>query len=180
MRKFSLTSALAFFIATMIFQGCSNDEVSDTPTHSTPKSFSTAYNTEVKFTEGGNLQAILHADSLVDRGKNTYAWNIKVDFFADRDTIYDGKMTADSGFVVKSKGVRRQRVSVFGDVHLIAPDGTELYSDSLRWNPKTQQIESGSKVKIVRGKEVIHGTGFKSDPNFEHIKIIDVSGKIEG
>ncbi|MCD6594352.1 LPS export ABC transporter periplasmic protein LptC [bacterium] len=178
MAKFLRTSTFALFFAIMIFQGCSDNEVSNT-SKTKPQSLSTTEKVKVKFTESGNLQAILYSDSLVDREKNTWGWNIDVDFFTGDDTISDGGMLADSGFVLDGRGTKRRQVLVFGNVHLTAPDGTELFADSLRWNPKTQQIESGSKVKVVKGKEIIHGIGFKSDPNFKHIKIINVSGRIE-
>ncbi len=134
---------------------------------------------KVFFTEGGRLQAILYANRLEERDGTTWGWDIKVDFFPAGDTIPRGGMVADSGFVL-GRGTRRRTVAVFGDVVLVAPDGTKLFADSLRWNPKNHQIESGSAVRLVRGREVIEGVGFRSDPNFQHITVTQVRGKIEG
>lgn len=160
-----------------LFIGCSNDNRSaQTKAVSSGTSADTV---KIYFTEDGNLQAILYATRMEERKKLTWGWNIKVDFFSDNDSIADGGMVADSGVVKKGRGRRRSKVEVFGNVHLTAPDGTELFSDSLRWNPRTQMVESNSKVKIVRGTEVIDGIGFVSDANFKKIRVKKVSGRIE-
>jgi len=134
-------------------------------------------NAKIYFTENGALQSILYASQMVERNKITYGMEIKVDFFKDKDTIPDGGMTADSGFVNEGKG-RNRIVTVLGDVHLISPDGVELFADSLRWNPRNQQIESESKVKIINGNEVIEGTGFMSDAGFQKIRLKQVKGQM--
>ncbi len=169
---------VSVFAALIMFSGCT-DEDSTGELRKKPQSLASAENVRVKFTESGILQAILYANTLEDRKKLTWAWHIRVEFFTDTDTITDGGKAADSGSVREGRGMNKREVQVFGNVHLTAPDGTELYSDSLRWNPRTQEIESGSKVKVIRGKEIIHGVGFTSDPGFEHIRIINVKGRLE-
>ena len=166
---------LSIFIAVAI--GCSGGD--ENAQSSAERSGTTADRIKVYFTEEGKLQAILYASRIEERDKSTFGWDIDVDFFADNDTIPDGGMVADSGIVKKGRGRRKSEVSVFGNVHLTAPDGTELFSDSLRWNPRAQMIESNSQVKIVRGDEVINGVGFVSDASFKKIRIKKVSGKIE-
>ncbi len=160
-----------------LFISCSNEN-SSAQTKEVGSSTS-ADTVKIYFTEEGNLQAILYATRMEERKKLTWGWNIKVDFFSDKDSIADGGMVADSGVVKKGRGRRRSEVEVFGDVHLTAPDGTELFSDSLRWNPRAQMIESNSKVKIIRGAEVIDGVGFVSDASFKKIRVKKVSGRIE-
>jgi len=171
-------TVISAFAALMMFYGCT-DEDSTGELRKKPQSLASAENVRVKFTENGILQAILYANILEDREKLTWAWHIRVEFFTDTNTIPDGGMVADSGFVREGRGINKREVQVFGNVELTAPDGTELYSDSLRWNPRTQEIESGSKVKVIRSKEIIHGVGFKSDMGFEHIRIVDVKGRLE-
>jgi len=160
-----------------LFWGCSEESGTESKSQK-PKSLAVAQKVRIKFTEAGKLQAILYADRVVDYDSLTWGWNLKADFFADDDTIPDGGMTADSGYVRQDRRGRRM-VSVFGNVHLISPDSTELFADSLRWNPKYQQIESNSQVKIVRGQDVIEGTGFVSDPNFKHIRVLNVRGRMK-
>jgi len=134
---------------------------------------------KIIFTEEGILQAILDADKMETRGSIIWGWNINVKFYQPKDSVPNGGMLADSGYVGQGVG-RRRMVSVFGNISLEAPDGTKLYSDSLRWNPQKGQVESGSKVKVVRGNEIIVGVGFISDPNFEKIRVKNVSGTISG
>ena len=172
---FFLLVSLAFIL---LLNGCFNEETIDGGKKK-PQSLATVEQVKIRFTENGILQAILYSDRLEERDKLTWGWVIKVDFFTDTDTIPDGAMIADSGVVHEGKGRNRREVSVFGNVKLDAPDGTILYSDSLRWNPRTQKIESKSKVKVIRGKEIIEGVGFTSDPGFEHIRIINVKGRLE-
>jgi len=173
--KIHLIIALQAFV--VILLGCSK---TDTGVVETTKNASTADTVKVYITDGGKLQAILNALRMEERNKATWAWNIDVDFFQDGDTIADGGMIADSGKIEQSKGMKRSHVNVFGHVHLIAPDGTQLFSDSLRWNPTKQQIESNSKVKIIKGNEIIEGIGFSSDANFQRIHVKKVHGKIDG
>lgn len=165
-------------ILSLLMSGCS--EQSESRTSGSAKSVTEADTVKVYFTESGKLQAILYSLKMEERKEITWGWNIKVDFFRDEDSIPDGYMVADSGAVKQGRGRRKSEVSVFGNVHLIAPDGTELFSDSLRWNPRRQLIESNSEVKIIRGDETIIGKGFTSDPNFEKIRVKQVSGKIRG
>ena len=161
----------------MLFWGCSGEDEKETRSQS-PRSLAVATNVKIRFTESGKLQAILYASKVADYDTLTWGWNLRADFFTDSDTVADGGMTADSGYVKQDRAGRRV-VSVFGNVRLVAPDGTRLFADSLRWNPKYQQIESNSKVRIIRGADTIEGTGFVSDPNFKHIRVVNVRGRIK-
>ena len=143
-----------------------------------PQSKSTIQRARITFTEGGKLQAILYASRLETRGELTFGWDIDVKFFTDDDTIPDGGMIADSGYVTEGTG-RNRLVKVFGNISLIAPDGTKLYADSLRWNPTTGKIESNSRVKVVRRTEMVEGIGIVSDPNFKEIRVKNVRGRLE-
>ena len=164
---------LFFFIT-----GCSEDRQSST-NGAGKKSLTLVDTVKVYFTDAGKLQAILYALRMEEVKGVTWGWDIRVDFFQDDDEKPDGYMVADSGMVKQGRGRRRSEVSVFGDVHLTAPDGTELFADSLRWNPRRQMVESNSDVRIVRGSEVVEGRGFTSDPNFNRIRVKSVRGKIE-
>ncbi|RKZ35229.1 LPS export ABC transporter periplasmic protein LptC [bacterium] len=172
----SILSICLFFVQ---FCGCASEDETEQSSSNRPQSQTTAEQVKVKFTESGRLQAILYSNRMEEKDNLTWSWNIDVDFFTDDDTIADGGMKADSGYVLSGGSSRKRQVTVFGNVHLIAPDGTELFADSLRWNPAKQQIESNSKVKVIRGKDVVEGIGFESDPNFMHIRIINVKGKLE-
>jgi len=168
---------LVFLLFSFLGISCERDDLAHEKRK--PQNKAELEQAKIIFTEEGILQAILDADKMETRGSIIWGWNINVKFYQPKDSVPNGGMLADSGYVGQGVG-RRRIVSVFGNVSLEAPDGTKLYSDSLRWNPQKGQVESGSKVKVVRGNEIIVGVGFISDPNFEKIRVKNVSGTISG
>lgn len=164
-----------FILAFFFIISCSSDEKKGA---SSEKSGTQADTMSVFFTNEGNLQAILFAPKMVRRDEYTWAWNISARFFPNNDTVVKGGLKADSGFVAPGYGDKRV-VCLFGNVHLVSPDSIELFSDSLRWNPVSQKIETNSSVKMVHKDETLEGTGLISDPNFKNMRILNVKGKFK-
>jgi len=155
---------------------CVGDYGSKEPQKS-PQSLAYAENVSVRFTDSGKLVAILYSTKFVERDNLTWGWNVRADFYSSTGDAPQGGITADSGFV--NQGRTGKEVQVFGNVHMTSPRGVELFADSLRWNPLSRKIESESDVRIVRGHETVRGKGIRSDPGFENIRIINVSGTLE-
>lgn len=166
---------LLVFLFSVVVIGCSSSERKGV---SSDKAETQADTVSVFFTNNGKLQAILFAPKMIQRNGFTWAWSISARFFPDDDTVARGGLKADSGFVSPGYGDRRT-VCLFGNVHLVSPDSTQLFSDSLRWNPVSQKIETNSSVRMVRKEGSLEGKGLVSDPNFKNIRILNVRGKFK-
>lgn len=56
-----------------------------------------------------------------------------------------------------------------GNVRVIDSDGTEIYTDSLLWDPRSERISTDAAVEIRQQGDVIRGVGFEADPDLNDI-----------
>jgi lipopolysaccharide export system protein LptC len=59
---------------------------------------------------------------------------------------------------------------------VINNEGSELRTQKLLWNNKTQKVYSDVLVRINTPTETIEGIGFESDQSLKNYKIYKVSG----
>ena len=77
-------------------------------------------------------------------------------------------VTSDRGRLDKSSN---EMLSEGNSVLLIRADGRRIESYELRYTPESNQIRSDSSVVMYDGEDVIEGTSFTSDLNFEQVRI---------
>jgi LPS export ABC transporter protein LptC len=125
-------------------------------------------NAEIYLTSEGRRKATIKSDTLMTyaRVDTTLLYHVTVLFF-DSTGIQTSTLTADSSRVSQ----RANTMSVFGHVKAWTNDSRKLVADSLRWNAKTERIETEGYVEIYRGEDMISGYGLEADQRLEQTVI---------
>lgn len=120
---------------------------------------------EIYLTSAGKRKATIKADTLMfySRVDTTLLYNVHVMLF-DTAGVHTSTVTSDSSAVSQ----RANTMAVFGHVKAWTNDDRRLIADSLRWNAKTEKIETEGYVEIYRGTDMISGYGLESDQRLQH------------
>jgi LPS export ABC transporter protein LptC len=97
-----------------------------------------------------------------------------VSFFDDK-----GKQstTLKANYGVRYETSRRMEAKY--DVEVVNVTGEKLNTEHLVWDENTKQITSDVFVKITTAKEIIMGTGLRSNQDFTQYEILEISGIIK-
>ncbi len=169
MRRFCLL-CLAYGIVAGVLVSCGAD-TSETPPAKTTISDApdqVMTNSEIYLTSGGRRKATIKSDTLMTYARidTTLLYKVEVMFF-DSSGTHTSTLTADSSRVSQ----RANTMSVFGHVKAWTKNDRRLVADSLRWNAKTERIETEGYVEIYRGQDMISGFGLETDQRLEHTTI---------
>jgi len=88
-----------------------------------------------------------------------------------RATFYDPK-GAESSQLTADRGTYRWQdgsMDAGGDVVVTATDGRKLQTETLKFDPKKNEISTDQAFRFEHGSEFIQGTGFSSDPDFKNV-----------
>jgi len=132
-----------------------------------------SWNSKVIFSDSGNTKAILNAGHIsvyTNKGYTLIDSGATVDFFKDGvkvSTLEGRKGKIDD---------RTKDIEIFDSVVVVNNEGSELKTQKLFWNNRTQKVSSDEFVSIKTPNETIEGIGFESDQNLKNYKIYKVSG----
>jgi LPS export ABC transporter protein LptC len=126
-------------------------------------------NMELRETSDGKLEWILRAKRATRDAVSepTRLDSLRVDFYQGTDRVRS-VLTSDSGRVDTQKGV----LIAMGRVVVVTREGSRLETEELSWNRKTARVSSEQFVRLIRGRDVLTGTGFRSDPNLVSYEIL--------
>ena len=97
---------------------------------------------------------------------------VKVDFF-DKNQNHVAIMNS----VKAEVNQKSNDMKAIGDVVAISDSGITLYTDTLFWNAKNEQMYSKDSVMITTlEKDTLYGIGFESDSDLQNWKILRPSG----
>jgi LPS export ABC transporter protein LptC len=88
-----------------------------------------------------------------------------------RATFYDAK-GAESSKLTANHGTYRWQdgsMQADGKVVVIATDGRKLEAETLKFDPKKNEISTDQAFRFAHDNEFIQGTGFSSDPDFKNV-----------
>ncbi|HLQ21653.1 MAG TPA: LPS export ABC transporter periplasmic protein LptC [Gemmatimonadales bacterium] len=88
-----------------------------------------------------------------------------------RATFYDPKGTESSQLTADRGTYRWQDGSMDaqGNVVVTGTDGRRLHAETLKFDPKKNEISTDQSFRFEHGTEFIRGTGFTSDPDFKNV-----------
>ncbi len=161
---------IAVWFSILAIASCGSDTTETPPAQSAidnaPDQVMT--NAEIYLTSGGRRKATIKSDTLLTyaRVDTSLLYNVTVLFF-DSSGAQTSTLTADSSRVSQ----RANTMSVFGHVKAWTNDNRRLVADSLRWNAKTERIETEGYVEIYRGEDMISGYGLEADQRLEQTVI---------
>jgi len=132
-----------------------------------------SWNSTVIFSDSGNTKAVLkagHISVFSDKGFTLIDSGAVVDFYKGGEV--GSTLTGRRGRIEdKSKDIM-----IYDSVKVVNKEGSELRTQKLFWNNKTQRVSSDDFVSIKTPSETIEGIGFESDQNLKNYKIFKVSG----
>jgi LPS export ABC transporter protein LptC len=88
-----------------------------------------------------------------------------------RATFYDPR-GAESSTLTADRGTYRWQdgsMDAEGDVVVTGSDGRQLRAETLKFDPKKNEISTDQAFRFEHGTEFIQGTGFTSDPDFKNV-----------
>ncbi|MEO6695539.1 MAG: LPS export ABC transporter periplasmic protein LptC [Ignavibacteria bacterium] len=169
--KILVITAIVFLIS---LNSC-DDKFKPTPTNllgeDSPSQES--WNSKVVFSDSGNIKAILNAGHISIFTNKAYTLidsGAIVDFY--REGIKVSTLQGEKGKIDD----RTKDIEIFDSVIVVNNEGSELRTQKLLWNNKTQKVSSDVFVRIKTPNETIEGIGFESDQNLKNYKIYKVSG----
>ena len=97
---------------------------------------------------------------------------VKVDFF-DKKQVHVAVLNSTRAEVDQ----KTNNMKAIGDVVAVSDSGITLYTDTLFWNAKKEQMNTVDSVMITTlEKDTLHGVGFESDSDLQNWKILKPSG----
>jgi len=174
MLKNNFRASSVFFLLLLLFYSC-DEKFKPAQTGINPDDSPTqeSWNSEIVFSDSGIVKAILTAGHISVFSKKGYTLidsGAKVDFF--RNNVKISTLTGRKGKIDD----RTKNIEVYDSVTAVNSEGSELKTQKLLWNNKTQKVSSDEFVKIKTPAETIEGVGFESDSNLKNYKIYKVSG----
>lgn len=132
------------------------------------------WNATCLFTNDGILEARLHYNHMIKQNKRrriVFNEGIAVDFFdqGKRTSV----LTADSGIVLQSTN----SLLAIGNVFVISDSGNvSLTSERLKWNGRSNKIQSDVLVTIATDQDTVSGYDFESDRSLRSWKLSRATG----
>jgi lipopolysaccharide export system protein LptC len=166
--------SLLFLIPALIFLSCeekfkptqTNLNTEDSPSQE-------SWNSTVIFSDSGKTKAVLEAKHISvypNKGYTLIDSGAKVDFYRD------GKIVSTLTGERSKIDDKTKDMEIYDSVVVVNTEGSELRTQKLFWNNKTQKVSSDEFVRIKTPAETIEGVGFESDQNLKNYKIFKVSG----
>lgn len=90
-----------------------------------------------------------------------------------RVRFYDGGEEVRSILTSRKGEVQEATQALWASdsVVVATPSGDTLRTESLRWNPRTQKIDTDVFFTLVRGRDVLTGIGLQADPDLSHYRV---------
>jgi LPS export ABC transporter protein LptC len=144
----------------------SNLNAEDTPDHE-------SWNSEVTFSDSGNIKAVLKAGEISVFNKKGYTLidsGAKVDFYNKGEKV--SSLTSKRGKILEPS----KDIEIYDSVIVVSKEGSTLKTQKLIWNNKTQRVSTDVYVKILTTREEVEGIGFESDQMLKNYTIFKVTG----
>ena len=131
-----------------------------------------SWNSEITFSDGGRVKAILYADHLkkYDIKRETLIDGVKIEFF-DSGQKLASTLTSLRG---KVDDVTRNMYAI-DSVVAVNDSGTVVKTSELMWRNTDQKIVTDKFVSIKSTKEIIEGYGLESDQNLHDYVIYNIT-----
>ncbi len=119
-------------------------------------------------TQEGRKLWVLQAEraKIFDSSNEIDLDTLVVDFF-DELEVHTSTLTSHHGIINRTS----HNMQAFGEVVIVTDEGLRLESEEARWLNRPGQIVSDAPVQFTRGRNVLTGVGFVSDPSLDNIEI---------
>jgi len=172
-----LRSALAVLAVVLlgVLAGCT--KISGPPTGEVSKTEipqQEFYDATITFYQGDKINGVLQAGRIRKFEKSATILldsNVVMDFYNEQGE-HTTKLWADSARTDES----RKDMIAMGHVIAKSDSGQTLHTDELRWDNRSRQIRSVSRVRLETPTDTINGIGFVSDEHLKNWQITQPTG----
>ncbi len=135
-----------------------------------------SWNTTVLITKDGKTVGVLKAGHVQKFSKKNITLldeNIQVDFY-DEYGNHKSVLTAQGGRI----NDQTQDMEAYGNVVVVSDSGVTLYTDTLKWDNKKQEIYSEIPIMLTTEEnDTLYGDRFRSSPDLINYEIINPRGR---
>ncbi len=132
---------------------------------------------ETLYSDSGMMKVRVLAPELdkveVDHPYTELKKGLKIEFYDEKKVVIS-RLTAKYAIHYEQERLWEAK----NDVVVVNAKGEQLNTEKLIWDERKEQIRSDQFVKISTGHEIIYGTGFEADQDFNHYRIFKVKGRI--
>lgn len=166
--------APAFVILVLILSSCEDKfKPMQTNINSDESPAQESWNSTVIFSDSGKTKAVLEAGHISVYSNKNYTL---IDSGAKVNFYKDGKIVSTLTGQRSKVDDKTKDIEIYDSVVVVNTEGSELRTQKLFWNNKTQRVSSDEFVEIKTPSETIEGIGFESDQSLQNYKIFKVSG----
>ncbi|MBU8934380.1 MAG: LPS export ABC transporter periplasmic protein LptC [candidate division Zixibacteria bacterium] len=164
----------------VVLIGCSNESPSNGNTSAvdtTGRPDSEVSGARINLYDGGRVTTEIVAEKITqfEAQDSTMAYNLDIQSYDSLGQL-NSVITGDSALIREQTGL----FVIYGHVVVATADSTQLETELLHWNPKTDRIYTDAFVRIIRPDAIARGWGFEADQRIKSYKILHrVSGEAD-
>jgi len=132
---------------------------------------------KILHTEKGSLKVKITANT-IERFKTqpqlVFSNDLEVIFYND-SALVESILKGRSAEINENNNI----MMVYENVILSSSEGKRLETEELIWDQKNNQIFTNKEVIITTQKEIINGSGFRSNPDFSKYSISKINGIVK-
>jgi len=167
-----LTIFLAFLLA-----ACQKQTPDSLPHPAPSEPDEVLFNSTITLTSRGTLTSQIKADRILRYASQEpmFLYGINALFY-DSSGNEQARVKADSGSAIE----RTRYVELRGQVKVSYSNGTEIDTDSLKWDQANDRVMTEGFVKIIKKDgSILTGSGLTTDPRFTSYRLKNPVGEVE-
>ena len=165
---------LFLFILLIIVSSCAREPISEMPSRDGMPD-QESWGVTIILTNEGLIRAKVRSGHLEKYNEKEFVLldsSVTVDFFNEMEQ-HTSVLTSKSAEVDQASN----DMKAMGNVVAVSDSGITLFSETLTWNSKDEQLHTKDNIMITTlEKDTLYGVGFESDSDMKNWKILSPSG----
>lgn len=163
-------------VLTALLSGCQRQTPNSLPNPAPSEPDEVLLNSTITLTNRGALTSQIMADKILRYAglEPMFLYRINAVFY-DSLEQEQAQVKADSGSAVE----KTRYVELRGNVKVLYTNGTEIESDSLKWDQANDRVATEGYVKITKKDgSILTGRGLETDPRFTSYRLKNPAGAV--
>ncbi len=168
---------LFFFLSAFLLAACRSQTPDSLPRPAPSEPDEVLFNSTITLTSRGTLTSQIKADRIMRYANRApmFLYGIDAQFY-DSSGREQARVTADSGSAIE----RTRYVELRGKVQVLYSNGTEIKTDSLKWDQANDKVMTEGFVKITKKDgSILTGSGLTTDPRFTSYRLKNPVGEVK-
>ena len=175
--KYNFLNIVTVFTVTMFFSCKNNFREVQKIGISAHEPIGIAENINLKYTDSGNIKAILISPKMLDYSNRDFSFSeftegVYLELFDDQNN--KSTVVADYAIVYNKTDL----IDMQGNVVLATHQKDTLFAEQLFYDQANEWLFTNKPVSFRKGTDLINGNGFDSDTNFTTAEVLEIDGLI--